>query len=266
MPDDTASEGLLDDALERGSFEPLMLVDVSGFEGPLDLLLALARQQKVDLATISIAELAGQYLDFIDRARALRLELAADYLLMAAWLAYLKSRLLLPLPPAAEEPSGQELAEALAKRLIRLEEMRLAGARLLQRPQLGQEFFTRGMPESFEGISGVRYQADLVDLLKAYAGTRQKLALSRVTMRLRPVWSLETARAALQQLTGMALEWTALDRFIIAYLPDKAMRASALASSFSASLEMAREGMLELRQEQPFAALYVRRRQEAEHG
>src|SRR5215212_4391704 len=175
---------------ERGTDEPPLLVDVEGFEGPLDLLLALARQQKVDLHRISILALAEQYLVFIEAARRLRLELAADYLVMAAWLAYLKSRLLLPEPPKGEEPSASDLATALALRLRRLEAILEAAKRLGERPQLGRDVFPRGAPEPVQIRKEPQYVATLYDLLSAYARQRQKQFHSRVTLHRRHVWSL----------------------------------------------------------------------------
>lgn len=237
------------------------LVDVDGFEGPLDLLLELARRQKVDLARISILALAEQYLAFIEAARRVRLELAADYLVMAAWLAYLKSRLLLPeAPKGGEEPSAADLAAALAERLRRLELIRLAADRLVQRGRLGRDMFLRGGPEGLETISQPRYQASMFDLLSAYARQRQKNAISRVVLRQRTVWSLAEAREALERLAGVAAEWTVLDDFLLQYCADLQTARTVRASSFSASLEMVREGHLDIRQDRAFAPLWVRRR------
>src|ERR671916_1335214 len=167
---------------ERSESEPALLVDVDGFEGPLDLLLELARRQKVDLHRISILALAEQYLGFIEAARSMRLELAADYLVMAAWLAYLKSRLLLPEPPKGEEPSAADLATALALRLRRLEQIRAAARRLSERHQLGRDVFQRGRPEPVEIRREPVWEATLYDLLSAYARQRQKRLTSRVSM------------------------------------------------------------------------------------
>ena len=172
---------------ERASDDPALIVDVEGFEGPLDLLLLLAREQKVDLAKISILALANQYLAFIDEARRLRLELAADYLVMAAWLAYLKSRLLLPEPPGATGESAADLANALALRLKRLEAIRIAAKRLTERPQLGRDVFERGAPEPINEIKRPQWSATLYDLLTAYANERQKHALARVRLTSRTV-------------------------------------------------------------------------------
>src|SRR5262245_3748895 len=245
---------------ERASDEPALIVDVEGFEGPLDLLLRLAREQKVDLAKISILALADQYLAFIEEARRLRLELAADYLVMAAWLAYLKSRLLLPEAPGATGESAADLANALALRLKRLEAIRLASSRLMERPQLGRDVFERGAPEPIHEIKRPQWSATLYDLLSAYARERQKHALARVRLTTRKVWSLAEARAALERLIEGATEWTAIDQYLIRYVVEPSMRATVLASSLAATLELAREGQLELHQDTPFAPLYVRRR------
>lgn len=237
------------------------LVDVDGFEGPLDLLLELARRQKVDLARISILALAEQYLAFIEAARKVRLELAADYLVMAAWLAFLKSRLLLPEQPKnSEEPSAADLAAALAERLRQLELIRLAANRLTQRAQLGRDMFMRGGPEGIETISQPKYQAKLFDLLSAYARQRQKTATARVVVRQRTVWSLAEAREALERLAGVAAEWTVLDDFLVYYCSDMQTARTVRASAFTASLEMVREGRFDIRQDRPFAPLWVRRR------
>ncbi|VVT17994.1 ScpA family protein [Rhizobium sp. EC-SD404] len=246
------------DAPERRPDEALH-IDVDGFEGPLDLLLHLARHQRVDLARISILALAEQYLEFIDKARQVRLELAADYLVMAAWLAYLKSRLLLPKPAKDDEPSGEELAAQLAFRLKRLEAMRDAAARLVNRNRLGRDVFSRGAPEEIEVERGSKFQASLYDLLIAYASQRQRLAVTTVTIASRAVWSLADARAILTRMVGTIDEWTALDQFLVRYLSRPEERASAMASAFAASLELVREGHLDIRQAEPFAPIYLRR-------
>ncbi|MFB2551649.1 segregation and condensation protein A [Ensifer soli] len=241
------------------SADEALVVDIAGFEGPLDLLLHLARTQKVDLARISVLELAEQYLAFVEEARSVRLELAADYLVMAAWLAYLKSRLLIPQAPRGDEPSGEELASALAFRLKRLEAMREAAAKLVDRARLGRDVFARGAPEVLGGPQRPPFEATLHDLLSAYAGLRQRTAVSQVTIARRKVWSLAEARLLLAKVTGAATDWTALDRFLIDYMTTPEERATAIASSFAASLELAREGRIDLRQEGAFAPIYVRR-------
>src|SRR5467141_860369 len=195
-------------AAERASDEPALVVDVEGFEGPLDLLLMLARQQKVDLAKISILALADQYLSFIEAARKIRLELAADYLVMAAWLAFLKSRLLLPDPTTPDGPSAEEMATALANRLRRLEAIREASNRLMNRPQLQRDIFPRGDPESIAEIKHPKFTATLFDLLTAYAAQRQQRVLATVHLAKRTVWSLNEARASLERLVGMAEDWS----------------------------------------------------------
>jgi len=246
--------------IERASDEPALIVDVEGFEGPLDLLLTLARQQKVDLAKISILALADQYLAFIEAARQLRMELAADYLVMAAWLAYLKSRLLLPETGETLGPSAEDLANSLAFRLKRLEAFRAAAEQLVTRPQLNREVFARGAPEPIVHIKTPEWTATLYDLLSAYAAQRQKHALARVRFAPRSVWSLADAREAIERLIGSAADWSRLDEFLIAYVVEPAARTTALASSFAATLEMVREGLIEVHQGAAFEPLYVRKR------
>lgn len=247
-----------DDAPERGISEPVLAVDVAGFEGPLDLLLHLARNQKVDLARISVLALAEQYLAFIERVRQMRLELAADYLVMAAWLAYLKSRLLIPKQKNDEGPSGEEMAAVLQFRLKRLEAMRDAAARLVNRNRLGRDVFARGMPEPVVIEKKSAFSATLYDLLTAYASQRQRRAITNVQIAKRGVWSLKQARDILTRLIGELQDWTALDRFLLAYLARPEERATAIASTFAASLELVREGALEIRQQEPFAPIYMR--------
>jgi len=240
--------------------EPALVVDVEGYEGPLDLLLALARQQKVDLAKISILALADQYLQFIEAARKIRLELAADYLVMAAWLAYLKSRLLLPEPPTPDGPSAEDMANALATRLRRLEAIREAANRLMNRPQLQRDIFPRGNPESIAEVRHQKYTATLFDLLTAYATQRQQGVLASVHLARRTVWSLAEARASLERLVGIAEDWSCLDEYLLTYVVDPSQRATVFASSFAAALELVREGQMELNQTQAFAPLYFRKR------
>jgi segregation and condensation protein A len=247
---------------ELAEGEPSLVVDVEGYEGPLDLLLALARQQKVDLSKISILALADQYLQFIEAARKIRLELAADYLVMAAWLAFLKSRLLLPEPAVADGPSAEEMATALANRLRRLEAIREAANRLMNRPQLQREVFPRGNPEQIAEIRHPKYTATLFDLLTAYAAQRQQRVLASVHLAKRTVWSLAEARASLERLIGMAdsENWGCLDEFLLTYVVDPSQRATVFASSFAAALELVREGEMELNQKEAFAPLYFRKR------
>lgn len=251
---------------ERASDEPALVVDVEGFEGPLDLLLMLARQQKVDLAKISILALADQYLAFIEEARRLRLELAADYLVMAAWLAYLKSRLLLPEAATPEGMTAEEMANALAMRLKRLEAIRDAAQKLFDRPQLDRDVFARGQPEPIAHIKHPHYTATLYDLLTAYANQRQKTALSHVRMQKRAVWSLAEAREALERLVGMANDWTRIDEYLIAYIVEPSQRATVMASSFASALELVREGLADIHQQEPFAPLFMRKRETPQNG
>ena len=239
------------------------VVDVAGFEGPLDLLLALARTQKVDLAKISVLALVEQYLVFIAEAQKIRLELAADYLVMAAWLAFLKSRLILPREETPDDqPSGEELAARLAFRLMRLEAMRNAAAQLMTRKRLDRDVFARGMPEGVKTIRDRQYSAEIFDLLKAYAEQRQHRAAKRThVVKKRQVWSIKDARLRLEALVGHSTgEWVQLDMFLEQYLPAPDLARTAVASSFGATLEMARDGVIELRQEQAFAPIYMRRR------
>ncbi len=247
-------------AADRASDEPALIVDVEGFEGPLDLLLTLARSQKVDLAKISILALADQYLIFIEAARRLRLELAADYLVMAAWLAYLKSRLLIPEPAGAAGPTAEDMATALALRLKRLEAFRGVAERLIARPQLDRDVFVRGRPEPVAHIKHPEWSATLYDLLSAYAAQRQKQALGHVRVPHRTVWSLAEARTVLDRLVGLSGDWARLDEFLVAYVVEPALRQTVLASSFAATLEMVREGLLEVHQQTAFAPIYLRRR------
>jgi segregation and condensation protein A len=249
---------------ERSSDEPSLMVDVEGFEGPLDLLLTLARQQKVDLAKISILALADQYLAFIEEARKMRLELAADYLVMAAWLAYLKSRLLLPEQHPAEGLSAEEMANALALRLRRLEGIRKFAEQLMNRPQLGRDVFERGQPEPIAEIKHPQWSATLYDLLSAYASRRQIQSRSVVRVPKRTVWSLAEAREALERLVGQTMDWSPLDQYLVAYLTDPATTATVLASSFAAALEMIREGRLEAHQQGAFSPLYLRKKRNAD--
>lgn len=246
--------------LEAGPGDTLV-VDVEGFEGSLDLLLALARTQKVDLAKISVLALAQQYLDFIAEARRLRLEIAADYLVMAAWLAFLKSKLLLPAEKDEEgEPTGAELAALLAFRLKRLHAMREVSAQLMTRKRLGRDVFARGAPEPIRITRKSTYEANVYDLLKAYSQQRQRTAIRTWQIRQRTVWSLKEARAELERLLGIACDWAPLDQLLAEFLVEPQLRKTALASSFTATLEMTREGALEIRQAKSFAPLMIRRR------
>ena len=246
--------------------EQALVLRLKSFEGPLDLLLELARKQKVDLSEISVLELAEQYIAVIEAAKRLHLELAAAWLVMAAWLAWLKSRLLLPTPPETEEdePDAEEMAQRLAFRLARLQAMREAGRQLMQRPRLGVDVFARGAPEPVVVHEQAQYRDNIVDLLSAYAGiVRRKAAKRRYHIDPQPVWTIHEVREALEQCIGTLAEWAPLDEILASSLPDDGMRRSALASGFAASLELAREGRLELRQEAAFAPLLARARQAA---
>ncbi len=238
-----------------------LIVDVDGFEGPLDLLLTLSRTQKVDLRRVSILQLAEQYLAFVDRARALRIELAADYLVMAAWLAYLKSRLLLPPEPGAEGPSAEDLAAHLAFQLERLHAMREAAARLMNRPRLGQDRFARGIPEGVERVRSVRWGATLLDLMQAYARIRTRDDFRPYAFDRRDVLSMEQALDRMRGMLGTAVGWLDLS----AWLPegwgsDPLRRRSAVAATFAASLELVKQGQIEMRQSDAFAPLVLRAR------
>ncbi len=243
-----------------GEREYSLILDLDGFEGPLDILLMLARNQKVDLAKISILELAEQYLAFISRARELKLEIAADYLVMAAWLAFMKSRLLLPEPEEDEEPSGQEMADALAFRLRRLEAMREAAGKLMRRPRLGIDVFACGAPEGIEVIRTSQYEASLFELLKAYGD--HKLDQERgeaLHILASETYSMEEAYRRLAGMLSAMPEWETMARFLPPEAGGGITLRSAVATTFAASLELAREGKLQLRQFEPFGQIYLRR-------
>lgn len=261
MSDDRFEEDTMSVA-DRLAAEAL-IVDVDGYEGPLDLLLTLSRTQKVDLRKISVLQLARQYLAFVEKAKALRLELAADYLVMAAWLAFLKSRLLLPPDPTEEGPSGEELAAHLAFQLERLQGMRDAAARLMARDQLGRDFFARGQSETITRVRKVTYTATLLDLMQGYARIRTRDEFRPFTMDRDSVFTMEQALDRLRGLIGFAGQWTD----ILSYLPDgwgadPVRRRSATAATFAASLELVKEGQLEIRQSDTFAPIQLRKRDE----
>ena len=236
-----------------------LLLDLDGFEGPIDLLLALAREQKVDLAKLSILALADQYLAFIAAQTRLRLEIAADYLVMAAWLAYLKSRLLLPEPPAEEDGlSGAELADALRHRLALLAAMQRAGGALMARPQLGRELFLRGTPEGLPRVDRPVYELSLYELLAAYAAGHRSRHAQVLTIEAPVFHSLDDALRHLAPLIGQVREWRELAAFLPPELRGSVFRRSALASTFAATLELARSGHIELRQDRPFGPIYLR--------
>jgi len=248
-----------DDAPPHVANDDELVLDLDGFEGPIDALLTLARDQKVDLRKISILELADQYLAFIARARRLRLEIAADYLVMAAWLAYLKSRLLLPEPPADGEPSGADLAAALAFQLQRLEAMQEAGKKLMALPQFGRDFFARGAPEPVKIIDIPVWDVTLFDLLKAYGthpGRRREGMLRIAPLNL---FSMDDALKRIGDMLGHVLDWTVLRNFLPEGMDTPLQRRAALAATFAATLELARDGRIELRQESVFGQIYLRR-------
>lgn len=240
-------------------------VDLDGYEGPLHVLLELSRNQKVDLRNISILQLAEQYLDFIKKIQALRIELAADYLVMAAWLTYLKSRLILPKPKLQDDgPSADEMASVLAFRLQRLGAMRAAAKALTARDRTGMQVLLRGQPESVQRIRSPIYQATIYDLLSAYSTRRARTARAKVVLKKPIILALEEARHRLEKILGKMSNWLSLEQMIRDFAlgndPNAPPQASLLASSLVASLELAKEGRAELRQTQAFAPLFVRAR------
>ena len=245
------------------------VVDVDGFAGPLDLLLAMARTQKVDLEHISIVALVDQYAAFIDEARTKRLELAADYLVMAAWLAFLKSRLLLPDPPEDDEPDPQDMADALALRLQKLDAVRRASDSLWQQPMKNVHLFPTAHVKALGQQERSGWTAELFDLIDAYAAIQTRKLESRLTMARRDVWSLADARALVERALGDLAQWTPFDVMLAA---QSALRKSVdrrdgvKAAAFAASLELVREGHAELRQDDAFAPLYLRSRPEDANG
>jgi segregation and condensation protein A len=259
MQDDRFQEDTIS-VSDRVAAESL-IVDVGAFEGPLDLLLTLSRTQKVDLRKISILELAKQYLAFVEQAKKLRLELAADYLVMAAWLAFLKSRLLLPPDPTEEGPSGEELAAHLAFQLERLQAMREAAAKLMARDQLGRDFFARGVTEDVQRVRRVTYTATLLDLMQGYARIRTRDDFRPFIMDRQHVMTMQQALERMRGLIGFAGDWTDL----ISYLPDgwdvdPQRRRSTTAATFAATLELAKEGKIEIRQGEIYAPIQIRKK------
>ena len=248
------------DENEVGSGDVQLVLDLDGFEGPIDLLLSLAREQKVDLAKISILALADQYLDYVRNARMLKLELASDYLVMAAWLAYMKSRLLLPKEEDQEEESAEVLAEALALQLRRLDAMREVGQRLFTLNLLGRDVFPRGDPEEIKLVYRPFYEVALSDLLACYAAHRRRGALSQMSIPASSIYSVEAAVHRLSNLLGRAVDWVDLKKFLPVDLVDNLVARSALASTFAASLELAKEGKIEVQQSVSFGPIYVRAR------
>jgi len=234
-----------------------LIIDLEGFEGPLDILLELARDQKVDLIHISILHLADQYLHWVAEARRKNLELAADYLVMAAWLAYLKSRLLIPEQSNEEEPSAEEMAAALAFQLQRLEAMRNAGEMLIERSILDQKVFRRGQPESFGKMDEVSYDVTLYDLMKAYGDQMNKHVDQTLHIEPMDLYSMDMAIERLRNFLGKIPDWTQLMTFLPDDLKNSLHTRSAIASTFAAALEMARDGKVKIRQSETFGAIYV---------
>lgn len=254
------------DSVAARRAEEALIVDVDGYEGPLDLLLTLARSQKVDLMKISVLHLAEQYLVFVEQARKLRIELAADYLVMAAWLAFLKSRLLLPPDPEAEGPSAEDMAAHLAFQLERLDAMRQAAARLMGRDRLGISRFQRGAPESVARKRRTEWQAGLIDLMRAYARLKTKDEFRPYAFDRHDVFSMEQALDRMRRMIGFAGEWTDLSDFLPdGWEADGKRRRSATAATFAASLELARQGRLEIRQSDTFAPISFRRKPTADN-
>jgi segregation and condensation protein A len=238
-----------------------LIIDVDGYEGPLDVLLTLSRTQKVDLRKISVLELARQYLVFVEKAKLLRIELAADYLVMAAWLAFLKSRLLLPPDPTEDGPTGEELAAHLAFQLERLQAMRDAAARLMARDRLGRDFFARGQGEDITRIKTVTYTATLLDLMQGYARIRTRDEFRPFSLDRKSIFTMEQALDRMRGLIGFSGDWTEM----ASYLPegwqgDPMKRRSATASTFAASLELVKEGHLDIRQSESFAPIQLRKK------
>jgi len=248
---------------QRPADDEVLYVDVAGYEGPLDLLLDLARRQKVDLSRISVLALAEQYLGFIETVREKRIEIAADYLVMAAWLAYLKSRLMVPALPSDDEPTGEMMAALLQFRLKRLEAMRQAAAQLVSRARLGRDVHARGQPEPVKIERRSLWEASLYELLKAYASQRERTVPQDYHLFERTVWSLAEAREILSRLIGDSMDWVPLSAYLDRYLSAPEQRKTATASTFASSLELARQGEIELRQTLTFGPLLMRRRGEA---
>jgi segregation and condensation protein A len=240
--------------------DEVMYVDVGGYEGPLDLLLDLARRQKVDLSQISVLALAEQYLGFIETVRDKRIEIAADYLVMAAWLAYLKSRLMVPQAASDDEPTGEMMAALLQFRLKRLEAMRRAAMQLMNGPLLSRKVFARGEPEPITIKRNALWEASLFDLLKAYAVQRERGIPTDYVPLERHVWSLQDARDILNRLIGDSMDWVPLDAYLAEFLALPEQRLTAIASTFASSLELVRQGQIEIHQSLAFGPLLMRRR------
>ncbi len=249
---------------DAGHEADALLLNIDGFEGPINVLLELAQKQKVDLTQISILQLVRQYLEFIERAKALNLELAAEYLVMAAWLAYLKSRLLLPRHEEDSEVSAEDMAEALQFQLRRLEAMQNAAEKLKSRPQLGQQVFARGMPEGLSTVTSTRWEVSLYDMLKAYGDIHRRKDSDHYDL---PTYNLMSAEDAMMRVTkmlgalprkGLQSVWTTLQSFLPEGITDRLFARSALASTLTAGLELAKQGRLEIKQDGLFRPIYMR--------
>ncbi len=261
VPDPAPNPDFDAEAVAQRRADEALIVDVDGYEGPLDLLLTLARTQKVDLMKISVLHLAEQYLVFVEQARALRIELAADYLVMAAWLAFLKSRLLLPPDPEAEGPSAEDMAAHLAFQLERLAAMRQAAERLMGRDRLGISRFQRGAPQTIARRRRTEWQAGLIDLMRAYARLRTRDEFRPYAFDRQDIFTMEQALDRMRKLIGFTGDWTDLADFLPdGWEEDGPRRRSATAATFAASLELARQGRIEIRQTDTFAPISYRRK------
>lgn len=250
----------------------LLLLNIDGYEGPIDVLLELARNQKVDITKISILQLVRQYLEFIDRAKERNLELAAEYLVMAAWLAYLKSRMFLPKEENTDEPSAEEMAQALQFQLQRLEAMQSAAEKLFKRPQLGQDIFARGQPEDLDTMVTMQWNVSLIDLLKTYGDIEKRKESDHYDL---PTFKLMSMDKAMDRMTkmlgalpknGASSVWTTLNSFMPERIEDKLFARSAMASTFTAGLELAKQGRVEFRQDGLFRPIYLRARSAESEG
>ncbi|WP_455373442.1 segregation and condensation protein A [Limibacillus halophilus] len=260
---DKAGDAFEEDEEGANPFGEALRLDLEGFEGPIHVLLELARDQKVDILQISMTQLADQYLDFIRKAKELRLELAADYLVMAAWLAYLKSRLLLPSQKEEEEePSATAMAAALRFQLQRLEAMQRLGKQLVERPRLGSEIFARGMPEAMKTVQTVTYEVSLFELLRGYTRHHARVKATSLQVQAFDLYSVEDAIQRLTKFLGNLPDWSDLFSFLPSDLKDDLLIRSAMASTFAATLELAKSGKVELRQDGAFRPLYLRSRSE----
>ena len=235
-----------------------LIVNLSGYEGPLDVLLVMAKSQKVDLMKISILQLTEQYLVFIAEVRKKNLELAADYLVMAAWLAYLKSNLLLPREETGEELTAEQMAERLKFQLKKLEAIRQVSEKLMNLPVLGTNFFNRGMPEGIRLIRTPEYYLSLYDLLKSYANQRYKSAYSSMVIERPAVYAMEEALVRLQRMVGTAFEWTKLESFLPPEFSKGKNARSGVAGTLAAAMELVREGVLEVQQLAPFGPVFIK--------